>query len=141
MYKSPIEIFVSDMETEIANEQEKEIFKAIQRIGVNVDKDELVKALQYDRTQYEVGYEDGIRIVLNRLQQFLERSIEQDDEHIERSGRVMSNADRIRAMTDEEMAKYSKGYGCPHVCTTKYINSGTNSCYKCWLDWLKQKSE
>jgi hypothetical protein len=53
-YQSPIEIFQS----EIQNQIEGEIYKAVMRVGVNVDKDELVKALQYDRGQYQKGYDD-----------------------------------------------------------------------------------
>jgi Zn-finger nucleic acid-binding protein len=37
---------------------ESEICKAVQKVGVNVDKDELIKALQYDRAQYQKGYND-----------------------------------------------------------------------------------
>ncbi len=37
---------------------EGEILKAVQNVGVNVDKDELLKALQYDRNQYQKGYAD-----------------------------------------------------------------------------------
>jgi hypothetical protein len=40
-------------------EQENNIFKAIRDYGVDVDKDELIKALQYDRDQYEKGYING----------------------------------------------------------------------------------
>lgn len=54
-YKSPVELFIE--ETRI--ERENEIYKAIQRVGVNVDKDELIKALAYDRDQYYKGYLDG----------------------------------------------------------------------------------
>lgn len=36
-----------------------EILKAVQNVGVDVSKDELIKALKYDRGQYQKGYEDG----------------------------------------------------------------------------------
>ena len=35
-----------------------QIFKAVQNVGVNVDRDELIKALRYDRDQYKKGYAD-----------------------------------------------------------------------------------
>ena len=35
------------------------IFSAVQRAEIVVDKDELLKALQYDRDQYRKGYADG----------------------------------------------------------------------------------
>lgn len=55
MYKSPIELISGELRTEIKNK----ISKAIQDVGVFVDKEELIKALEYDRQQYEKGYEDG----------------------------------------------------------------------------------
>lgn len=63
MYQSPIEITrtVDDIATKIAEEEDKAIVHACMRVGVNVDKDELVKALAYDRGQYEKGYADGRR--------------------------------------------------------------------------------
>lgn len=55
MYKSPIEIFVKEMQMK----QEEQVLKAVQEVGVTVDKDELIKALQYDRGQYEKGFAEG----------------------------------------------------------------------------------
>jgi len=53
-YQSPIEIFQTQMQSQIVGE----IYKAVMKVGVNVDKDELLKALQYDRDQYQKGYTD-----------------------------------------------------------------------------------
>lgn len=55
MYKSPIEIITRKMQTQF----DDEIFRAVQNVGINVDRAELLKALEYDRGQYEKGYEDG----------------------------------------------------------------------------------
>lgn len=55
-YKSPITVFQKQIETQI----EGEILKAVCKTGVVVDKDELLKALKYDREQYEKGYQDGL---------------------------------------------------------------------------------
>jgi hypothetical protein len=54
-YESPINIIMGRMRTE----QENGIYKAIQDYGVDVDEEELIKALQYDREQYEKGYING----------------------------------------------------------------------------------
>ena len=53
-YKCPIDLIVSEMNLRM----DGEIFKAVQNVGVNVDRDELIKALQYDRNQYQKGYAD-----------------------------------------------------------------------------------
>ena len=54
-YKSPIEIIYEQVRYEMDNE----IMRAIQGVGINVDKDELIKALAYDRDQYQKGFQDG----------------------------------------------------------------------------------
>lgn len=47
-----------------------------------------------------------------------------------------TNADRIRAMTDEEMARFfERRYD---TCPGRPGCSGKN-CYDCWLDWLRQE--
>jgi hypothetical protein len=56
MYKSIIDIIHTDMEIKM----EGEIMKAVQRCGIHVDKEELLKTLQYDIGQYDKGYEDGL---------------------------------------------------------------------------------
>ena len=55
MYKSPIEVFQTGIEYQLEND----IMNMIQKYGITVDKDELLKALQYDRDQYDKGYSDG----------------------------------------------------------------------------------
>ena len=56
-YISPIEMIVGQIQTEMDNQ----VMRAVQNVGVTVDKDELVKALNYDRQQYDKGYGDGYR--------------------------------------------------------------------------------
>lgn len=66
MYQSPIEIIHGELEMQL----EGEVYKAVQRVGVNVDKEELLKALQYDRGQYLKGYGDGYE---KAIEEFSER--------------------------------------------------------------------
>lgn len=56
MYKSPVELITSQMHTQI----EDYVFNAIQEVAVNIDKEELIRALEYDRGQYDKGYRDGL---------------------------------------------------------------------------------
>ena len=64
MYKSPVEVWVKNYSDAIMEEynkqQDEHIYKCIIETGVNVDKEELIKAMQYDRGQYRKGYIDGI---------------------------------------------------------------------------------
>lgn len=57
MYKSPVEIVQEQLKTQLDN---KILFRVTQEIGINIDKDELLKALAYDRQQYEKGYNKAI---------------------------------------------------------------------------------
>ena len=66
-YQSPIEIIMGQLRVEREERVEGEIFKAIQEVGVTVDKDELVKALQYDRDQYAKGFKDGCKDDIDKL--------------------------------------------------------------------------
>lgn len=54
-YQSPIEVIQGEITAKI----EGEIMTAIQQYDIRVDKEELIKALQYDRKQYEKGYQDA----------------------------------------------------------------------------------
>ncbi|MBP5782054.1 MAG: hypothetical protein J6W04_00790 [Bacteroidales bacterium] len=56
-YRSPIEIVYGDIRTSLENN----VYSIVQSYGVNVDKAELIRALEYDRDQYEEGYADGQR--------------------------------------------------------------------------------
>lgn len=59
MYKSPIELLVTDIQDQIVKQQDEEVYKAVLHYVPNVDKEELIRALRYDRQQYEKGYLDG----------------------------------------------------------------------------------
>lgn len=56
----------------------------------------------------------------------------------------MTNADKLRTMTDEEMA--NKFFGsCPKIFggygMTKEGCPDFETCEECWLDWLKREAE
>lgn len=72
MYKSPIEILTN----QIILEQEGNVYKAVLEQGIVVDKDKLIKALQYDRDQYDKGYRDGMQFVLQEFSELLEKITE-----------------------------------------------------------------
>ena len=77
MYKSPIEIFTHNPIIKIIEEHNKQrdehIYRRIiETTGVIVDKEELYKALKYDREQYRKGYIDGINDFVKRLKVNLE---------------------------------------------------------------------
>lgn len=58
MYESPIEVVFSDLVSDAVKKADEYIVANVQQVGVKVDKDELIKALRFDRGQYEKGWND-----------------------------------------------------------------------------------
>ena len=59
-WESPLTKIYGDMHSKIIRQDEENCtFVIEQALGYKVDKDELLKALQYDRNQYDKGYNDG----------------------------------------------------------------------------------
>ena len=72
MYNSPIEIITTEIIQQINKQTEEEVYKAVQKIGININKNELRKALIYDRDQYDKGYADGFEAGMKRAEELLE---------------------------------------------------------------------
>ena len=62
-YQSPIEVATRELQTKF----EDDAMSVIHSYGICVDKEELVKALQYDRNQYKQGFADGCRVKMNKI--------------------------------------------------------------------------
>ena len=71
MYESPIKIIESTIDSiyaDIVKKKDDAIFAEIQTsFGVDLDRVELIRALQYDRNQYDKGYADGKRDAMDEL--------------------------------------------------------------------------
>ena len=67
--------------------------------------------------------------------------MELDDCTDPQKSKVITNADRIRAMSDQELAEHIwKKFGCP--AGRNYVTCGyAGGCKDCWLDWLQQPAE
>lgn len=72
MYKSPIQIYTDNIIESMNSKFDEQCMKAVVKIGVDVDKDELIKALKYDRNQYQKGYQDCI----DEKVKFLEKELD-----------------------------------------------------------------
>lgn len=119
-YESPINVWWSDTRIEqLRDEYDNLIIKAVKNVCPEVDRDELIKALEYDRGQYEKGFADGIAY----------------------KPPVKSRGDSIRAMTDEELAEWidhiqadAYEHGMMETPVVDYPNV-----YSVWLGWLKEE--
>ena len=62
MYENPIEKIMGEIQSQVIENDENHLLCSVnQSIGYNVNKEELLKALQYDRHQYDKGYSDAIK--------------------------------------------------------------------------------
>lgn len=60
-YESPIQQVIR----EAARKHEENIYQAVLNCGIHVEKEELIKALAYDRDQYEKGYTDALASIVH----------------------------------------------------------------------------
>lgn len=59
-YKSPIARAVDEVFNDVVKRDNDYLMAQVRiAVGYDINKDKLIKALQYDRHQYEVGYADG----------------------------------------------------------------------------------
>ena len=56
-YESPVQIYLSQMQGQL----EDCIYNTVRSYGIDINKDELIKALINDRHQYVKGFRDGVR--------------------------------------------------------------------------------
>ena len=65
-YESPITKVIQQVEQDVIRQEEDALVCEVSRkIGFDIDKDRLIKALQYDSDQYDKGYLDGLRCNFN----------------------------------------------------------------------------
>ena len=78
MWESPVNVIMGEMQTQI----EGDVFKAIQNVGIDVNKEELIKAMQYDRNQYEKGHKDGYADAIDEFAERLKDSLLHNYRHL-----------------------------------------------------------
>lgn len=58
---------VNQISNEVAEDTDNFVFRAIQKVGVNVDRDKLIQALQADRARYEEAYRRGFEDCMKKM--------------------------------------------------------------------------
>lgn len=76
MYESPINAIVNEICSDLQKKEDEHIMKCVRNVGIDVNKKELVKALAYDRHQYDKGYNDGYIDGLNQISKDLRKVVE-----------------------------------------------------------------
>ena len=52
---------------------------------------------------------------------------------------IKTNADKIRSMSDEELARLLSTTTACYRCEVKGCSGGHLNCYDIWVEWLKQE--
>lgn len=108
MWESPITMITENIVSDITRKTEGTLVEYVHTVGFDVDKEELAKALAYDRHQYEKGYADG---------------------RADRDAEIVRCKDCIHRPTDPK----GHGYGCelefPDEICPCYVNDN-------WFSWM-----
>ena len=68
MYKSPITLMVEEIAREEMKKFDEWAMENIkQQMHLEIDRDELLKALEYDRAQYDEGFTDGYNHAMGEI--------------------------------------------------------------------------
>lgn len=59
MYESPVETYVKEISHKVVEGFDEYTVKSIIECGIRINRDELTRALFYDREQYQKGYADA----------------------------------------------------------------------------------
>ncbi len=72
MYQSPIEVYIEQALNNITEQRDKEICSYItEKMSIQVNREELIHALRYDKYQYDKGYNEGKKEALELYKQAL----------------------------------------------------------------------
>ena len=85
-WEPPVTI-VQEISSQIASDTDDYIMSEIYKTGVTVNKEELIKAMNYDRDQYNKGYCDGF----NTAVEMEWTSAELLEEHIAKLNEILKN--------------------------------------------------
>ena len=104
-YLSPVNIIYQGVQTKM----EGDTFEAILSYGVDVDKDELVKALRYDRDQYRKGFSDGCLNSWDTIRAEVEREIFEEIEN-NYADSLFDGCRNIVVLTEKDFCELKKKY-------------------------------
>lgn len=104
-YVSPISIIDQGIRTQF----ERDIMRVIRSYDISVDKNELIKALRYDRDQYQKGYKEGCKDVATEVARAIYIAL-----HNEIIEARVSNYEAIRECEEKHNVNRYEDIFCQH---------------------------
>lgn len=95
----PEEGWIDKIGKYMAGEVDNLVLQSCVKVGCRVDKDELEKALRYDRDQYEKGYEDGKRDAADAIEELQAQLMYATDAAKEIAEKVPKRGEWVEAET------------------------------------------
>ena len=59
IYDCPITEQIGQLKMMMADEHDRMVFKAVQQVGIEIDQESLIQAINSDRKRYEEAYKKG----------------------------------------------------------------------------------
>lgn len=82
MYDCPIEMSrqLDGIEFIMREERERTVLRAIQKVGIDIDRESLMQALNHDRERYEEAYQKGYNDCKRKYDEILKKISDLVDE-------------------------------------------------------------
>lgn len=112
MYESPIDLVIGEMYAKCEND----CLKYVQNYGFDVNKEELEKALIYDRRQYDKGFSDGYKMAIDEFAERLKERLK-GLQMVELQGKDMCPCSE----TGEECPYINHDVGCQYCAREQTI--------------------
>ena len=87
-YDSPIDLsFMSNMISDANTQLENAVFRAVTGVGIDIDKEKLIQALEQDKRRYNgayeggyiEGYKKGFADCMKKLREYIEGNKEEEE--------------------------------------------------------------
>lgn len=125
LWHSPIYQYAKQLEQQVREEEDRIVYEISEEIGYTVNKDELIKALNYSQEQFGKGYDKGYkRGYLNAVSDFAEKMKQTISEQVGNDGGFSKAfytgmVEGIRIFLESDITdkpKHEVGcYSCPNV--------------------------
>lgn len=93
-WESPIDIIYQTVYKDISQLMDNCVMDAITEVGISVNKEELIKCINYDRNSYEKGYEDGRAEAIDECKNIVKKFIGYLDEDM--IGRINLKLEQLK---------------------------------------------